>query len=236
MMEAREQDIERKLFTAQVISGVLFSLFLTVHLINQMLASLGPKVYDETQISLRAWYQSPLLEILVVLAPMLIHATAGVWRMLRRRAHGKASPTSLRARLHRISGIVLLIFFIGHVTATRGASVFFSVFPQFAGIAFTLRWMPLYFWPYYTAFGLAALYHTAYGLSVALPVLGISRASWLRRPLVLGLLFSVGGVLLLLGLFAFGGLLFDVGCPEQSAYAHLLERLGFLTLDTSRCH
>lgn len=217
---------DRRLLRVQALSGALFALFLLVHLVNQMLAALGPQVYNDAQRALRRGYQAPPIEIFLVIAPLLIHATAAVLRIVRRRQRGRRPPSNLWARLHRISGLVLLVFFFGHVVATRGASLLYGVFPEFSGIGFTLRWVPAYFWPYYTAFSIAGLYHTLYGLGVALPVLGVRFGSGLRRPLVLTPLVALGSLALVLGMLGFGGLLFDVGRPEQHAYPQLLMRLG----------
>lgn len=217
---------DRQLVRIQAVSGALFALFLLTHLVNQMLAALGPAAYDGAQRLLRRGYQAPVLEIFLVLFPLLVHAVAGVLRMLRRRARQQRLPTALASRLHRLSGIVLLIFFIGHVMATRGASLVYKVYPEFSGIAFTLRWVPAYFFPYYTVFAIAGLYHTVYGLGIALPVLGIRSLSTLRRPPLLIPLAALGSILLIVGMLGFGGALFDVGRPEQSAYARLLVRLG----------
>jgi succinate dehydrogenase/fumarate reductase cytochrome b subunit len=234
-MQSESQIKERRLLLTQVISGMLFSFFLAVHLFNQMSAAWGPEVYDGAQRTLRRGYQAPVIEIILVLGPMLVHAIAGILRMLHQKKQGRSGPKELRARLHRISGIVLLVFFLGHTTATRGASVFFDIFPGFEGIAFTFRWVPLYFWPYYTAFALAGLYHMLYGWSIALPVLGISRASVLRRPRLLWGLFFVGGLLLILGLLHLGGVLMDVGCPEAGPYASMLAELGLYEPSMERC-
>ncbi len=217
---------DRQLVRVQAISGALFALFLLVHLVNQMLAALGPAAYNGTQRVLRRGYQAPVLEIFLVLLPMLVHAVAGVLRMLRRRARQQPAPTALASRLHRLSGIVLLVFFIGHVVATRSGSLLYKTYPEFVGIAFTLRWVPAYFFPYYTLFSIAGLYHAIYGLGIALPVLGFKPLSTLRRPPLLVPLAAIGSLLLIIGMLGFGGVLFDVGKPEQSPYARLLVRLG----------
>jgi len=217
---------DRQLVRVQAISGAIFALFLLAHLVNQMLAALGPAVYDDAQRLMRRGYQAPVLEIVLILAPLFIHAGAGVLRMLRRRARGQRTPSSLGPRLHRLSGIVLLIFFVGHTFATRGASLLYGVYPEFAGIAFTLRWVPAYFIPYYTVFAIAGLYHCVYGLGIALPMLGLRSLSPLRRPRLLVPLAGLGSLLIILGMLGFGGVLCDAGKPEQSPYARLLVRLG----------
>jgi succinate dehydrogenase/fumarate reductase cytochrome b subunit len=192
-----------------------------------MMAALGPAAPDGAQRALRRGYQAPPIEIALVIAPMLVHAIAAVLRLWRRRARGARPVKNPWARAHRWSGLVLLIFFAGHVGATRGASLLYDVYPEFSGIAFTLRWVPAYFWPYYISLGLAGLYHTVYGLGVALSAFGLhgSGGALLRRPAVLGPIITLGGLALLLGILGFGGVLRDIGHPEQSPYARLLTRL-----------
>jgi succinate dehydrogenase/fumarate reductase cytochrome b subunit len=149
-------------------------------------------------------------------------------RMLRRRrSENKHAPASLRARLHRWSGIVLLVFFAGHVIATRGASVIFHVYPEFAGIAFTLKWVPAYFWPYYLTFALAGMYHLVNGLGVALPILGVGEGRMLRRPRFLIGVSVIAGIALVAGMLGFGGALARPNVdPRHSPYAALLRRIG----------
>ena len=226
MTNAADVTGNRTLVRVQAISGLLFALFLLVHLVNQMLATLGPATYDGAQRVLRRGYQAPGIEIVLVIAPLFVHAAAGVLRMLRRRGQGRQAPSNIYARLHRDSAIVLLIFFIGHVTATRGASLIYGIYPEFAGVAFTLRWVPAYFWPYYTIFGLAGLYHMIYGIGVALPVLGLRGGSALRRPMFIVPLATVFGIWIFLGLLGQGGVLRTIGDPMHRAYAKLVLRLA----------
>jgi succinate dehydrogenase/fumarate reductase cytochrome b subunit len=222
--------LDRRLARAQAWSGALLAPFLLAHLANQALAALGAAPYDATQRLLRAVYQSPPVEIALVIGPLLVHAAAAVARILLRRRRRPPStskaPPAWRTRLHRISGLYLLVFFAGHVAATRGASLLYGVFPGFEGIAFTLRWVPAYFWPYYLGLALAGLFHVTSGLGMALPMLGVRAAAALRRPRALGAIAACGGVALALGLLGFGGALFEVSHPEAGAYARLLQRLG----------
>src|SRR5437868_15233285 len=59
------------LLRIQAASGALFALFLLMHLVNQMIAALGPAAYDGTQRLLRRAYQAPLIEIFLVITPLL---------------------------------------------------------------------------------------------------------------------------------------------------------------------
>src|SRR5271170_4527943 len=78
--------LDRRLARVQAWSGVLLAPFMLAHLANQALAALGAASYDTTQRWLRAAYQSPPIEVGLVIGPGLVHAAAGVARMwLRRR-------------------------------------------------------------------------------------------------------------------------------------------------------
>jgi succinate dehydrogenase/fumarate reductase cytochrome b subunit len=230
MTPTPDRILDQRLLRAQAASGAVFSVFLLLHLVNQATAALGAAAYDGTQRVLRRGYQAPVLELALVIGPLLVHAVVGglrIWRRTRQAATTRpAGRTPLPMRLHRLSALVLLVFFAGHVVATRGASLLYDTFPAFHGIAFTLRWVPAYFWPYYTAFALAGLYHSIYGLGIALPLLGLRPGAWLRRPRLLWPLVGTVGVALILGMLGFGGVLTDVGRPEESPYARLLVRLG----------
>jgi hypothetical protein len=121
-----------------------------------------------------------------------------------------------------------LVFIVGHVVATRGASLVAGVFPGFEGVAFTLRWVPAWFWPYYLLLGLSGAVHAALGLTLLL-----ARSSgWFAQPGVrsrLGLALAVVlAVSSTLAVLAMGGVFFEVGAVEQGPYAGLLRRLGLV--------
>ena len=193
-----------------------------------MLAALGPAVFDAAQGQLRAVYQVAPIEVALVGAPLLLHIVTSVWRGVRRRRLGQPQPRAVRTRLQRYSAVVLLVFIVGHVVATRGASLVYEVWPGFDAIAFTMLWVPAYFFPYYALFAVAALYHLIHGLTVALPRLGVRRMGRLRDGRVVMGLAVVGGVLLLLGVAGFAGAFDDEarGRAIDSRYARLLEELG----------
>lgn len=217
---------ERRLLRVQAASGALFALFLAVHLGNTMLAALGPATYDAAQGQLRAVYQVPAIEVALVVGPLVVHVVASVWRVLRRRRLGQPSPRAVRTRLQRYSAVVLLVFIVGHVVATRGASLIFGVWPGFDAIAFTMVWTPAYFIPYYTLFSVAALYHLINGLAVAMPRLGVRGLVGLRSDrAVLGLSAALA-LLLVLGVAGFAGAFEEVrGRAIDGSYARMLEAL-----------
>lgn len=233
--ERAKHGVERRLLQVQAASGALFALFLAVHLGNTMLAAFGPSTYDAAQGQLRAVYQVPAIEVALVMAPLVVHVVASVWRVLRRRRLGQAGPRAVRSRLQRYSAVVLLVFIVGHVVATRGASLIFGVWPGFDGVAFTMIWTPAYFIPYYTLFSVAALYHLINGMALAVPRLGLRGLAWLRGDrAVLGLAI-VGALLLVLGVAGFAGAFEEVRARAiDSDYARVLEEVGLADREALR--
>jgi len=192
-----------RLRAAQSLSGVVFTAFLLLHLGNQLSAILGASTYDRVQSQLRSGYQVPVIELGLILLPLGVHMGLAIAMMLRR-CGTKPSALTLPARLHRWSGRFLLLVVGGHVAATRMPAVLDGAVPDFAGVAFTFRWVPLWFWPYYSLFALAGWYHLLYGLALTLPQIGFRRASWLLRPRRLGAVFVIGAVALLAAVISFG--------------------------------
>jgi succinate dehydrogenase/fumarate reductase cytochrome b subunit len=195
--------VEQRFRVAQSLSGVAFAAFLLLHLANQLSAILGPSAYDRVQNQLRSGYQIPVVELGLILLPLVIHMGLGVATMLRRRTEEPLALT-LPARLHRWSGRFLLLIVAGHVAATRMPAVLDGVVPDFAGVAFTFRWLPLWYWPYYSLFALAGWYHLLYGLAITLPRMGLRRAAWFLPPRRLGVVFVIGAVALLAAVISFG--------------------------------
>ena len=214
---------ERRWGRVQAASGLAFGAFAAVHLLNQWLAPLGPEAYDGFQSAARAVYQRPAVELALVSLPLLVHVVAGLRRMrlrgLRRRRGG------WRMRLHRLTGYVLLAVIFGHVLAVRGPSLVCGFFPGFAGVSFSLWWMPGWFPLYYTLFGASALYHGINGTLLALHALGLRSSTsipggWLGLWAPVGL----GTALVVLALLAFGGRLFPIADPRDNQYAEMWER------------
>lgn len=216
---------ERTLTRIQAASGALFAVFLLVHLVNQMVAVAGPAPYDALQGELRRVYQTPMIEVVLVAAPLLVHIVVSVWRMIRRRRAGRPAPRTRRARLQRYTAVVLLVFTFGHIFATRGASLIYGVFPGFDGIAYTMEWFFSYFFPYYLLFSIAGLYHLLNGVALALPRLGLRKPT-AARPIVTAA-WIAGAVALLLGLAGFAGAFHEVRAAAiDGPYARLLDALG----------
>ena len=187
----------------QAATGVIFAVFVLIHLANTYLAGFGPAAYDTVQGALRTVYQFPPVEVLL-LAALAVHVVVGVMRIVQE----PKRTLSARARWHRYAGFFMMVFIVGHILAVRGSSWFFDIYPGFEGLAFSLEYVPAYFYPYYFLLGMAGFYHALNGLSIALPRLGLSfrvssptlRAGSVAAAAFLGVaLLSLGGVLYELG-------------------------------------
>lgn len=212
--------LEQRLVRAQAIAGSLFAIFLLFHLSNVAVAPFGANVFNEYQRALRSFYQYPLIELAIVVLPLLTHAIAGSWLFFLRRRIRRTKPARKaiqRAWLYRLqswAGVFLLLFIFGHVAATRGTSFFYDVFLEFEGISFSLWFVPAYFFPYYYFLALAGFYHLATGLRTISTRQGIRISKkWIISTTL------VAAIWIAISLAALGGFLFDIGAPQDSAFA-----------------
>lgn len=200
---------------AQAASGLMIGAFVALHLVNLPFA-LVPGGYDAAQRVLRAIYQSPVFEIPFV-AALGVHIVAGIRAIATRE---RAPAASWPQRLHRYSAWYLLMVVVVHMAATRGASFFFGVYPEAAGVSFAFAWLPYFFWPYYLLLALSGLVHLGYGAPRAMATLrrtGDRSAS--SRPLALSLM--VGAVLVALGVIGLSGAFYEIPDPFANDYAAL---------------
>ena len=220
---------DRFLLRIQSISGLTFLVFVLFHMANTMVAIGGPEVYDEFQRAGRSVYQWLPVELGLLLLPLIVHGAAAGVRIAR---SGFRRPgQTARARLHRYTGYFLLAVVFGHVAAVRGTSFFYDVYPGFAGVAFSLWWLPWLFYPYYLAFSFAALYHGLNGLGLALSGLGAPLPAGLRAGPGFWAPIALGTAAVGVALLTFGGALGPIPDPTDNDYARLYERLFGVLLE-----
>lgn len=214
---------ERRLLRLQAISGLIFAVFLLLHLVNVMVSAFGPDLYDAFQVQVRPLYQNPVVELPLLFGSLAVHIVVGVLRLRRRPRSRGWARLPLRTRLHRLSAYFLLVVIVGHIAATRLPSVIDGVWLGFAGLTFSMEWMPGIFYPYYVVLGLTGLYHGSYGAYLALRSLGVrlptvtAMGGWATVPLV------VASLLIGLGVLSFGGHLFAIDDPWSSDFARFAQ-------------
>ena len=224
----QKSSTEALLVRAQALAGVLFFIFLVLHLSNTVLAAFGAETYNNYQQVIQKIYQHPILEIVLVIGPLLTHAVAGVWLYLARKKW--RFNRSMKHRIQTWGGFFLLLVVFGHLLATRGISYWYGVFPGFEGVSFSLWWVPSYFYPYYFLLFMAGLHHGSMGAATLLSRAGLIRTApsrWLPQGLV-----TLGAITATFALLGFGGALFETDDPRDNDYARQYSEL--LGVDLSR--
>src|SRR5262245_19696755 len=101
----------------QAFSGLVFALFLALHLATTASAAAGAATYDGVLATLRRAYRPTLaVELALIALPALVHVACGVAQIVDRRRRGTPPGSPLA---HRLAGYVLLAAIGGHVFATR---------------------------------------------------------------------------------------------------------------------
>lgn len=213
----------RTLIRIQLASGALFLAFAALHLVNTAVAGLGVGEYDAFQRAARRVYQHPAVEVGLILGPLVVHLGAAG---LRWRREGWRRTAAWRMRLHRASGLYLMVVLAGHVAATRGPSLFLDFHPGSAGLSFSLWWLPWLFYPYYASFAIAGLYHVANGLILVGGHFGRPLPAVVRRGPGFWLPFAAATGAIWLGLLGLGGWLYEIPDPTNNAYARMWDRMG----------
>jgi succinate dehydrogenase/fumarate reductase cytochrome b subunit len=217
-----------RLIRIQALSGATFLVFVVAHLANTSLAAGGAEAYDGFQRAARGVYQLPLVEILLVLAPLAVHFAAAITRL--RRSGFRRGPQPIRTQLHRFTGYFLLVVILGHLFATRGSDLFFDAAPGFGGLSFSLWWMPWMFYPYYLLLALCGLYHGAHGLLIALGTFGVRLPAGLHKGPGFWVPVGLVAAALIVAVLKIGGHLGDVPDPRDNDYARLYESWGLVDL------
>lgn len=213
----------RTLIRIQLASGVLFVAFAALHLVNTAVAGLGAREYDAFQQAARLAYQNPAVEVGLILTPLIVHLGAAGLRWHR---EGWRRTAAWRMRLHRASGLYLMLVIAGHVAATRGPSLLLDFHPGSAGLSFSLWWLPWLFYPYYATFSIAGLYHVANGLILIGNHIGLPLPAVARRGPGFWVPFTFATGAIWLGILGLGGWLYEIPDPTDNATARMWEHMG----------
>jgi succinate dehydrogenase / fumarate reductase cytochrome b subunit len=103
------------------LSGVFpLGAFLVVHILANASALRGEGAFDATVRALHGVPLRPLVEALVVFAPLILHAAIGLWLTLTRRPLAQPSPYPNGVRVAmRATGILVLVFLAMHLPEIR---------------------------------------------------------------------------------------------------------------------
>ena len=165
----------------QAISGILFAIFLILHLATTTSVVGGPATYDAVLEGTRHVYRPHIIvEVLLIGLAGTVHIVCGIVRIVRRRREPNRVKPSLVIRIHHWAGYVLLLAIAGHVFATRvmpalatGPTATGSA--DFSYLAYSILGWPLFMKPYYVLLGAAGAIHLGLGLGLAAGVLSGGR-------------------------------------------------------------
>jgi succinate dehydrogenase/fumarate reductase cytochrome b subunit len=198
----------RLLDRLQALSGLMFAYFLLLHLVTTASAARGMAEYDAVLNVLRPLYRPHIaLEILLIAVPAAVHIGCGLYKLRVRLRYGPRHSEG-GARLHRLSGYVLLLAIVGHVAATRllptfGEGPTATLRADFSFLAYSLVNWPWFFVPYYFVLGTSGAIHLGLGVGQAagllsgkrLPARWVLRVSYLATAvLALGVTLGVYGM------------------------------------------
>lgn len=210
---------DRTLKRLQAASGIAFLPFLLVHLSNALLAIAGAQAYDGFQQWAQRIYHRPAIELLFVILPLCVHLAAGILLFVRQRSRSNGRAFSP----HSLAGFFLALVVVGHVVSTRGLPYLNGIEAGFAGVAFSLWWMPLVFYPYYLALFMAGAFHGANGAMMLAHRLAGSTLA--QRTGINGAPLAVLGTFACIALAGFGGHLYDIADPRANPFANLYAEL-----------
>ena len=217
---------EKSLIRIQAVSGLIFSVFLVLHLLNTAAGALSQDVYDRFMAVARLYYQLPVVEIVGVVGAAVVHMGTGLARAWRRRS--RRAPTNLgwRVRLHRYSGYYLMLAFVGHVAATRGPGLL-GYPADLSFVHLSLAYAGVFFYPYYVLLGVGGAYHLTHGVIVALRALRVRLPAALvgRRSVAFGALAVLASMVVLTGVLGLGGHLYEVDTSRFVEWQGLYESL-----------
>lgn len=147
-------------------SGITLSIFITVHLLNHLVALAGVEAHIQFMNAARKVYLHPIGESILLLA-CLVQFYSGI-NLVRKKGW---KPTKWFNKLHVYSGLYLALFVIAHPTAILYYRYIAEVDTNFNIAAVTVNYTPLLFIfiPYYFLGVLAFFVHIAciYRIKVA---------------------------------------------------------------------
>eukprot|EP01099_Mayorella_cantabrigiensis_P006991 TRINITY_DN603_c0_g4_i1.p1 TRINITY_DN603_c0_g4~~TRINITY_DN603_c0_g4_i1.p1 ORF type:complete len:249 (-),score=52.78 TRINITY_DN603_c0_g4_i1:41-787(-) len=211
----KSQNNSQLLKKIQISSGVVFSSFLSFHLLNTGISHFGQQAYDGVQLVLREVYKNPFFEF-VLFGSIVAHASSSLLILAKRKAQ---SHLPLQLKLHRYAGYFVMAAIGGHILGTRGNEILEGITPDFSLISFTVDYIPGMS-VYYAIFSISALYHMMFGLRQAYNWFllrnkskqtenAVKPKSQFSRFLFNGLLI-VGGIVLVSSVVAFSGAYFPI--------------------------
>lgn len=215
----------------QAASGSAFGTFALLHLGNIAAAHFQASGFNNVERIVRYYYQNPILEPLLIIGSLGVHAISSyilVFRRWKKQKNAQTEPVDLSETLHRLSGYFLSVSVPIHALATRLPSLLYGpdYSADFSLISFTLRAYPWFFYPYFYLLGSSGLYHAVFGGLKSID--RFFRVSVSKKIVTNKFFLPVIGALSLVicsALLAFGGVYFNIPKNSFSLWKKLFEDL-----------
>ncbi len=210
--------VGKKILTG--ITGLGLTLFVCFHLLANLVLFAGPDAYNQLAHFLDSWGFLLLIVELILLVTVIVHAWLGIvirirsersrpikYKMLK--SAGKPSKQSLSSGSMIITGLVLLIFLVSHLSTFKfGTHYMTSVngvaMRDLAKLVIETFRNPVYTFSYLGVMVLLGL-HLRHGFWSAWQSLGVLRSPWSSLvyaiAFVLALLIAIGFLVLPLAIF-----------------------------------
>ena len=175
-------EIDKAAALVQAISGLGFATFSVLHLSGHLLANISFDLSNKALFIFREYYQTPVIEIVIVGGCLVIHVFAGYIRLIIRTNSTKTLKTpaftlAINERSwHQWTGHVLTFLIIGHVGSCRIMPYLYLPDPSIVDltyITFVSNKYPIIFPIYLTVLAASGAYHSIYGISKSCKLLGI---------------------------------------------------------------
>ena len=139
-------------------SGLVFGCYLTSHMVNVALGTLGPRYFDAYMSVARSIYQHPVVEVGLA-AALVVHIVAGIARTTLTRQARVAWQIMVR----RGTGYVLAGLVVGHVYSTRIA----VLLGEYAPLTFDRLAVTTHRLASYITFAVCGVVHAAFSVGPA---------------------------------------------------------------------
>lgn len=162
-------------------SGLLFGVFLVLHLLSHYSLVLGMETANDNLRFFRKIYQHPACEIALLVA-VVAHMVSNTMLYIKRqkidgsskKEGGKEPAGSLELKGHRYTGYFLALSIFGHVIFTRIAPLFLLDDPSqydYTFVNHAYKLFGIFFPVYLVLFGMAGGWHLIYGTRSAIATL-----------------------------------------------------------------
>lgn len=223
----------------QAITGALFALFLTPHLLMHILVThYGEAEYNQTLLFIRKFYQNPIIEVSIILLAV-IHMVSGVISFWNRQSIKSNIKYPMLHNLHKWSGWFIMVVFFGHFVGGRVLPLLYDIKVDFSYISFPLtnKTARKIFLPYYTLLGLTGTIHLLVGLLKAANRLGLYRNTvTLPKTKSVGALkiwnavVAVFCILMIVGLMNYMGVFYKI---DETRFPEYISKYATIGVDLS---